>query len=309
MQSMPLNDFESAGRAVLAFLHARLGMGLWMITRVEGEDWIVLQAEDHHYGVSAGKVLRWEDSFCAAMVRGEGPRVARDADAVPAYAAAPIRRDLSIRAYVGVPLQHADGRLFGTLCAIDPQPGSPLLEEQQALVELLAKLLGTILHADLAAVEQARQLEHLALEAQTDALTALPNRRAWDACLLREEERCRRYGTPAALIAIDLNDLKRTNDTEGHAAGDALIVRAAEALRSVVREPDLVARLGGDEYGVVAVNCNADGAQSLQHRIRAAFAAHGVKASLGSALRHPAGGLAAAWEQADLRMYEEKKIR
>lgn len=306
---MPLNDFDSAGRAVLAFLHARLGMGLWMITRVEGSDWIVLQSEDHGYGVAPGTVLHWADSFCAAMVRDEGPRVAPDSDQVTAYAEAPIGRDLSIRSYVGVPLRHPDGSLFGTLCAIDPRPQPHALKGEQALVELLAGLLGIILHAELQATEQARRLEHLELEAQTDALTRLPNRRAWDACLLREEERCRRYGTPAALVAIDLNDLKRTNDSLGHAAGDALIVRAADALRSVIREPDLVARLGGDEFGVVAMNCNADGVAALQDRVRRAFATHGVQAALGTAVRHPARGLAAAWEEADQRMYDEKKAR
>ena len=54
---MPMNEpvflnFESAARAVLSFLHRRVGFNLWMVTRTEGEDWIVLQAEDHGYGVT-----------------------------------------------------------------------------------------------------------------------------------------------------------------------------------------------------------------------------------------------------------------
>jgi diguanylate cyclase (GGDEF)-like protein len=308
IESLP-HDFESAGQAVLSFLHRRLGMGLWMITRTQDADWIVLQAEDHGYGVGPGRVFRWADSFCSLMVKGEGPRVAPDSRLVPGYAAAPIARQVPIQAYVGVPLRRPDGSLFGTLCAIDPQAQPDSLRDALELVELMASLLSLILSTELQAAEAARCADLLAEQAQTDELTALPNRRAWNHFVAREDERCRRYGDTAAMVAIDLNDLKRTNDSEGHAAGDALIVRAAEALREAVREPDLVARLGGDEFGVVAVQCDLAGAEALAARIREAFAARGVKASLGMAARDPAQGLAAAWDVADARMYEEKRAR
>lgn len=58
-------NFESASAAVLGFLRQRLGFGLWMVTRTEGDDWIVLQSEDHGYNVKAGKVFKWADSFCS----------------------------------------------------------------------------------------------------------------------------------------------------------------------------------------------------------------------------------------------------
>lgn len=309
MDSSFPQDFEGAGQAVLAFLHRRLGMGLWMITRTQGNDWIVLQAEDHGYGVGAGQVFRWADSFCSAMVKGEGPRVAPDSRCVPAYAAAPIARAIPIQSYVGAPLKQPDGSLFGTLCAIDPQVQPNALRDAEELVDLMAGLLSLILSTELRAADAARQADRLAHEAQTDDLTRLPNRRAWNAFLMREEERCKRYGEVAAVIAIDLNELKRTNDGEGHAAGDALIVRAADALRQVVREPDLAARLGGDEFGIVAVNCDLAGATALAGRLREAFQRVGVKASLGIAVRDPAHGLEAALEQADARMYEEKRTR
>lgn len=309
MEEFTPRDFESAGQAVLAFLHSRLGMGLWMITRTQGADWIVLQAEDHGYGVGAGQVFPWADTFCSAMVKGEGPRVAPDSRRVPAYAAAPIARAIPIQAYVGAPLRRADGSLFGTLCAVDPQAQPEALKDAGELVDLMAGLLSLILSTELRAAEVARHADRLAQEAQTDELTGLPNRRGWSAFLMREEERCKRYGDTAAVIAIDLNELKRTNDSEGHAAGDALIVRAANALRKVVREPDLAARLGGDEFAIVAVNCERAGAEALAGRVREAFRLAGVKASLGLAVRDPALGLEAALEQADARMYEEKRAR
>lgn len=57
MNALSFSDFETAGRAVLAFLHRRLGFDLWMVTRTEGDDWIVLQSEDHGYGVAPGDAL------------------------------------------------------------------------------------------------------------------------------------------------------------------------------------------------------------------------------------------------------------
>ena len=63
-------DFEDAGKAILEYLHNHLGFNLWMITRTEGNDWIVLQAKDSGYGVKAGQVFNWADSYCSKMVLG-----------------------------------------------------------------------------------------------------------------------------------------------------------------------------------------------------------------------------------------------
>ena len=113
-------DFEHAGREVLEFLRRRFGFGLWMVTRVEGDDCIVLQSVDHSYGIGPGRVFRWADSLCSRMIAGDGPRVAPDTEQVSAYVTAPVSQELPVRAYIGVPLSLPDGTLFGSLCAIDP---------------------------------------------------------------------------------------------------------------------------------------------------------------------------------------------
>jgi diguanylate cyclase len=302
-------DFERAGHAVLEFLHRRFGFSLWMVTRVQGDDWIVLQSEGRGYDVHQGKVFRWADSFCSEMVKGNGPRIAPDSEAVPAYAAAPIGRQVPIKAYIGVPLTHADGRLFGTLCAIDPARQPDAIVEEQELIELLASMLSAILDAELKLSEEVRRSEHLELESLVDPLTSLLNRRAWDRLLAQEEERCRRYGHTATVFVIDLDQLKEINDTAGHAAGDALLVRAASALREVVRDIDIVARLGGDEFGLIAVECDAGNAELLLRRLREALDERQVKASVGLAVREAASGLARAWEQADRLMYAQKRTQ
>ena len=309
LDSLQFADFESAGRAVLAFLHKRLGFDLWMVTRTEGDNWIVLQSEDHGYGVAPGTVFRWADSFCSEMVKGNGPRIAPRSDCVPAYAGAPIGRQVQIKAYVGMPLVHSDGTLFGTLCAIHPSAQPESIAGELKLVELIGGLLSAILQAELKSAEDARRAERLQAEALTDTLTNLYNRRGWDRLLETEEARCKRYGHPASVLAVDLDGLKLVNDTQGHAAGDELILRAANALRKAARSVDVVARLGGDEFGILSAECDGAGCEVLLGRVKQGLAAAGVKASIGIAVRDPAKGLKRAWETADQHMYKEKRAK
>ena len=135
--------FRSASTEVVQYLHDRLGFGLWMVTRTEGRDWIVLAADDHGYAVQEGDVFQWADSFCSRMVVDEGPRIAPRSADVPAYAAAPIGDQVPIGAYIGVPLRTSDGKLFGTLCAIDPQPQPDHIVGELPQIEMMARLLET----------------------------------------------------------------------------------------------------------------------------------------------------------------------
>jgi diguanylate cyclase len=310
MDGLIFADFEAAARALLALLQRRLGFDLWMVTRTEGDDWIVLQSADRgYYGIHAGSVFRWADTFCSQMVKGNGPRIAPHSELVPAYAAAPIGRAIRINAYVGMPLVRADGSLFGTLCAIHPSPQPASVVAEQDLLEFLGAMLSTLLQAELKAAEETRRAERLGAEALTDAMTSLYNRRGWERLVACEEDRCRRYGHSAAVVVVDLDELKQVNDTKGHAAGDALIVRAGSALRQASRSLDIVARLGGDEFGILGVECDRAGGKALLERVRTALAAENIKASIGLAMREPSNEIKDAWDKADQLMYEQKRAR
>lgn len=302
-------NFATASQAVLKLLRARIGFDLWMVTRVTGDDWIVLQAEDHGYGVEPGQVLKWADSFCSEMVKGYGPCIAPQSERIEVYKHAPINQQVKIAAYVGMPLCDKDGTLFGTLCGIHPEAFPASLANELPLIETLAKLLGSLLDAELNAQTADRRAERAETEAQTDALTGLYNRRGWNQLLHLEELRCQQFGCPASIIVVDLDDLKKINDECGHAIGDEYLQRSADAMCRVLRKEDIAARIGGDEFAILGVEMDGHGVQGLVERLNVALASAQIPASLGIAVRNPSEGLAIAWQRADLEMYRQKRNR
>jgi diguanylate cyclase (GGDEF)-like protein len=101
-------------------------------------------------------------------------------------------------------------------------------------------------------LEQSRQrITYLEQLADQDALAPVANRRAFVRELSRIMAFAERYGTESSLIYFDVNGLKPINDTYGHPAGDATLMRIADVLVENVRESDVVGRLGGDEFAVI----------------------------------------------------------
>ena len=93
-----------------------------------------------------------------------------------------------------------------------------------------------------------QQLQHMA---DHDPLTGLLNRRSFNRELSSHVSRARRYGATGALLILDIDHFKYFNDTQGHSAGDQLIVRISRGLRGRLRDSDVIARLGGDEFVVL----------------------------------------------------------
>ncbi|QDT09745.1 sensor domain-containing diguanylate cyclase [Planctomycetes bacterium K23_9] len=303
----PFSDFDSAAQSLLDLLHEQYGFSLWMVTRTDGVDWTVLQSKQHTYGVSAGDVFSWTDSFCSRMVQGLGPCIAPDARSVDAYADAPVSQQLDIGAYIGIPLSRPDGSLFGTLCAIDPQPQPADLVDELPRLIMASRMLSTILATELKAEAEMRRANHAEAEAETDALTNAFNRRGWDRMLSAEESRCHRYGHIASIIAIDLDDFKNVNDSQGHSAGDRTLMQVAQALERASRACDVVARTGGDEFAIIAVECDEFQSAQFIRRIKENLSQFNIQASIGTATRSPTMSLDKAWIQADKNMYEKKQ--
>ena len=96
-----------------------------------------------------------------------------------------------------------------------------------------------------------RRLSDEAAFVATDTLTGLLNRGSFIAQLDAELTRAARYGRAFTLAYVDLDNFKAVNDLEGHDAGDELLRRIADALRSSTRQTDVLGRLGGDEFAAV----------------------------------------------------------
>jgi diguanylate cyclase (GGDEF)-like protein len=119
----------------------------------------------------------------------------------------------------------------------------------------------------LQSVHQRRLLEHLAL---IDSLTEIPNRRRFAEVYEREWRRCMRNSASLSLIVADADHFKIYNDTYGHAAGDLVLKRVAQAIQSTLKRPaDFVARYGGEEFVIILPESEAAGAQEVAEKIRA----------------------------------------
>lgn len=301
--------FRDAARDACAFLRQRLGFELWVIGQVDADRLTVLHTDGPDYGVAEGFEVTWNDTHCARMLRGDGPPIAPATAAIPAYADAPLARRFTIGAYAGVPLTDSDGKLLGTLSAFDPAPQPDAVAEELPTIEIVGRMLGRVLESDrrnVALASRARSAEDQAL---ADPLTGLYNRRGWARRLAAEDSRCLRYVSPACVLAVDIDGLKKINDTRGHAAGDDVLLRAADAMRVALRDQDVLARVGGDEFLVLGVACDRAGARSLSQRIAQALDQAGVPASVGLAQHDPEVSLAETAERADRAMYADKRSR
>jgi diguanylate cyclase (GGDEF)-like protein len=119
-----------------------------------------------------------------------------------------------------------------------------------------------------AARAQCRAVE---LQAKTDALTGLANRRAFLEQADRLHAVATRYGTPFAVVLLDVDHFKACNDVYGHVAGDAVLRGVADTLAAAVRHADLAARYGGEEFVVLCPNTSLGAAAQLAERLRRAL--------------------------------------
>jgi len=158
------------------------------------------------------------------------------------------------------------------------------------------------------ALERVDLLARLERIANTDELTGLLNRRAWREELPREMARAKREHWPLCVAMLDIDGLKKVNDTRGHHAGDQLLKQNAAAWSSALRPVDRLARLGGDEFAAVLTGCRRDDAQKLIDRLVDATP-HDQSFSVGIAEWDGVQDVHALMGEADARLYEAKSAR
>lgn len=303
----PSMSFDEASAAVTQYLGQVMPWGSWSVSRIAGDVQTHLFVDDGGFGLAVGTDVPMDETLCQHMLAGEGPRVAPDVSEHPAYV--PHAVPFGISAYAGSPIHEDDGSVFGVLCGLSSEVQPAADAAQVNLLDLLAGLLGIVLAADRQRARTDRQLAVAAREAETDELTGLPNRKAWNRLVAEEADHYRRFADPTVVAIVDLDGLKQINDEQGHQAGDDLLRLAASMMSSTLPDGQLISRLGGDEFGLLLRDTTADQARSLIDHLVAVCQAAGVSLSIGMSPVLYATGFAQALARADEEMYAVKHAR
>jgi diguanylate cyclase (GGDEF)-like protein/PAS domain S-box-containing protein len=154
--------------------------------------------------------------------------------------------------------------------------------------------------------------ERLQFLSTHDSLTGLYNRAYFDQIL---DQEANQPTQPLSMLVLDVNELKRVNDTWGHAVGDVLLKNIANVLQRAMRGEDIVARIGGDEFVVVMPSTDREAAGKVVARIQAAILSHNeshtdhppISIAIGCATVNTNEALVDAMKRADEAMYVHKR--
>ena len=233
----------------------------------------LVDAERVWYKSSHGKQVidnPRDADYCAwTILEADGLHIP-DLTADPRTATMALTLNSHYRMYYGANLVGADGMRIGTLCVLDDTPR----QLAPATVAILARLARQVMALiELCAKSRALEAAYAEMEklATFDELTGLPNRRALLARLREETDRCSRFGTPLALLMIDLDHFKLINDRHGHQAGDAVLRGVGELLRERIRVTDSAGRYGGEELCVLLPGADIAAAAVAAEKLRSAI--------------------------------------
>jgi diguanylate cyclase (GGDEF)-like protein len=221
----------------LAARYSLSGHGPLLVPRYEVEGCFLAPLEE------VAELLPASQKIYRSVMNGVGPRAWR-------------------RHSLIVPLYGGAGETFGLIWVEDPAdrllPGGPRLQALRLFADQATTALAS-----------AAQLAEMTFLAEHDALTRLPNRRAF----MRLLEELVADLRPFALAFVDIDGFKAVNDSHGHAAGDAALVSLAGTLAGSLRQTDQAFRIGGDEFALMLHGADAQAAAAIVRRIAATLAA------------------------------------
>jgi diguanylate cyclase (GGDEF)-like protein len=211
-----------------------------------------------------------------------------------------------IQGGVAVPVREGEGSPVGTLAVFWRSENRGPEEGEVARLEQLAA-------TSAPAIRNAQRFREARALADVDGLTGLHNRRFFHETLGRECARAQRYDRRLALVILDVDDFKETNDRVGHLAGDTVLAAVAERLRGAVRRADVACRVGGDEFAVILPEAGERDAEQLYRRIQFAVGsgsagpAERVRMSAGIAELRPEDDPVSLFQRADDALYRAKQ--
>lgn len=194
---------------------------------------------------------------------------------------------------------------------------SDLLGKRVSLKTAMVDVLASTTFLRVPILMEYEEFKKLQLNAATDALTGLYNRRLFEEYCDKEFNRAQRYGQHLALVLLDLHRLKEVNDRYGHLHGDQVLQLAATTLRKNLRASDFAFRIGGDEFALLLPQADPEQASILCDRLRTHFEGETAPLKLDVPITidygiavHPQDGDTkdALLRLADKRLYEHKDV-
>lgn len=254
--------FSRAAHAVLDHLAITSGLSTWALCRTDPTGSHTLVVVDHHQIVRPHTMIN-----------------------DPLGADAPHR--------IVEAVTFPDGQHFGELIGY----GSHSRDVTHAQVQVLASLLGALAAAEVALASERREAQ--LRDGLLDPLTGLATRQGWEQRMRSDEQFCREFGETAAVLVIELDELKRSNEQQGHSVGDEQLRLAGTVLREVLGGHHFAARITGDRLGALMIGVNDHEMGELERTTRQALAAADVSAAIGVVRRRPETGLSGAMAAAD----------
>ena len=225
-------------------------------------------------------------------------------------------------------------RFFKTIAQLDLSENASseywdqILERRRQLADTLGKpislkaamvdVLASSTYLRVPILMEYEDLKKLQINAATDPLTGLYNRRLFEEHFEKELNRALRYNQHLALVILDLHQFKEVNDRFGHPQGDLFLQTAAATLRKSLRTSDYAFRIGGDEFALLLVHSDSEQANTLARRIRANFgsAVQSMQTSVGLGLDYGIAVFPVDGDQkdvlvriADQRLYSMKHVQ
>lgn len=163
--------------------------------------------------------------------------------------------------YLGVPLVDSQGKAFGVMAAIQMDDNYPFQVEDIEVFSIIAAQVSM-------AIERKKLQDELQLQARTDSLTGMLNRREFMRRSGEELSRMQRYGGECGFLIFDIDYFKRINDRYGHAAGDETLRAVAAVCSDTLRVGDVLGRIGGEEFAALLIETDEENCEKIAQRLR-----------------------------------------
>jgi diguanylate cyclase (GGDEF)-like protein len=266
------NRFSRASHGVLEHLSTTSGLPTWLLTRTTGGVSQALAVVD------PSGIIRPHQSVAHDVGSHAGSRLS-------------------------VPVILPDGDIFGDLVGFGVAPPAFMsLESLRTQADAFATILGALADSERTLAVERRAFDRIPSDQHdqmADPLTNLATRQAWEQRLRLDEAFCSEFGEPAAVMLIEMDELKRFNELHGHSAGDEQLRIAGGIVRDAITEHMFAARLNGDHLAVMMVGTPEHEVGEAERTIRHAFSESEISVAVGLGRRHPEMGLDGAMLEAE----------